>query len=607
MEQMEQACKFILCVLLTQLGKTFTAINRIITEIEQDAEFGRSIHIVFTMNTLLNNKQFAKRLQTIEDIYGKGSICIFTSKYDGKYIHVKDRLQLQGLCADESTCPRVIVMCSNSRRYDDGVEFLKVIDKNKINIYRAFAYYDELHKYISDTLRSQIEDIHTLDILKGIIALTASPDKIWRSSGFWSKLRLIQLDHFNEANYAGYKDMIFNCVDDFFTHPYIRPKPFSFDELDEHTIGFIQHVLKKFPEIIQENTRSFIPAHVRRSGHNSVRDLIFDINSSAVVIVINGFEKTLQYKDHLQNIKTIPLTSDDEEVCETISRLIMRHGLQKRPVVITGFLCVGMGQTLTHKLLGSFTSAIFGHLDLTNDEIYQLFGRITGRIKDWGDKYVQTQVYCPTTIMHRCHVMEECARNMACDYNGDVVTQKEYREPMHDMGIIGQSAIENIRKVKEKHVKSTTDATSVDIRYYRIYDSESALKGACSILGYKYMRRPTDSDGFKITTLNDKDQRKISLHDAIKKVPSAYGGGGGKRSYYPCYVDTSDITTERFVLIIRPETDESKIEECDRKYPSLTLNDAPKKPKRKMLRYVIESDSDDDRPANGGAGRSDSD
>jgi len=81
----EQACKFILCVLLTQLGKTFTAINRITTEIEQDDEFGRSIHIVFTMNTLLNNKQFAKRLEIIENTYGKGSICVFASKYDGKY------------------------------------------------------------------------------------------------------------------------------------------------------------------------------------------------------------------------------------------------------------------------------------------------------------------------------------------------------------------------------------------------------------------------------------------------------------------------------------------------------------------------------------------
>jgi hypothetical protein len=448
MDSNEDASKFTLCVLMTQLGKTFTTINRIVTEIEQDEEFGRSIHIVFTMNTLLNNRQFAKRLHEIESTYGRGSVVVFASKYEGTYTHVKSRAELQGICLDEATCPRVVAMCSNHRRYDDGVEFLNVLNKNKTNIVRAFAYYDELHKYISPELRAQIEHIHDLEIVNGIIALTASPDRIWKSSGFWSKLRLIQLDHFNDSNYAGYKDMVFNCIDDFFANPYVRPRPFDFDELDRQTLGFIEHTLKRYPELLTENTRTFIPAHVRRSGHNAVRDLVFALNTQCVVVVINGFEKTLQYKDHLGHTKTLPLASDDEEVCETISRLVLRHSLQARPLVITGFLCVGMGQTLTHRSLGSFTSAIFGHMDLTNDEIYQLFGRITGRVKDWGEKYVQTQVYCPTTIMHRCHVMEECARNMACEHNGDIVTQDDYREPMNEMGEVGEAAKSNIRKEK---------------------------------------------------------------------------------------------------------------------------------------------------------------
>lgn len=446
----EAPSKFILCVLLTQLGKTFTAISKILAEICQDNELGRSIHIIFTMNTLLNNEQFAKRLETIEKTHGKGSICVFSSKYDGKYKHVKNRLELQGLCADESTCPRIVVMCSNTRRYDDGVEFIKVINKNKINIFRVFAYYDELHKYITDSLRSQIEQIHNLDIVMGITALTASPDRIWQDAGFWSKIRLIQLDDFSDSNYAGYRDMIFNCIDDFFINPYIRPRPFDFDEMDRLTLGFIDHVLKKHPEILGNNTRSFIPAHIRQSSHISVRDLVFSINSNSVVVVINGVEKTLQFKDSSGNTKTLALASQEEEVCETISRLVLHHKLQNRPIVITGLLCVGMGQTLTHKLLGSFTSAIFGHLDLTNDDIYQLFGRITGRMKEWGDKYIQTQVYCPTIIMNRCIVMEECARNMAYEHNGGVVSQEDYREPMTEMGDVGQSAIENIRITKKK-------------------------------------------------------------------------------------------------------------------------------------------------------------
>ena len=42
-----------------------------------------------------------------------------------------------------------------------------------------------------------------------------------------------------------------------------------------------------------------------------------------------------------------------------------------------GHLCVSMSQTLIHQNLGSFTHFIFGQIDLNNDAIYQLVGRIT--------------------------------------------------------------------------------------------------------------------------------------------------------------------------------------------------------------------------------------
>ena len=146
-----QANKFSLCVLKTQVGKTFTAIGRINTELELDADSGKSIHIVFTMNTLLNGKQFSKRLEGIEKKYGKGSIVILASKYTGEYKHVSSREALQGLLLDKKSCPRVAVMCSNHTRYDDGVKIMQVLEENPTNIKRAFVYYDELHQYITPT------------------------------------------------------------------------------------------------------------------------------------------------------------------------------------------------------------------------------------------------------------------------------------------------------------------------------------------------------------------------------------------------------------------------------------------------------------------------
>jgi len=523
MDQLNEiVSKFVLCVLLTQLGKTFVAIEKILSEITQDGLLGRSIHIIFTMNTLLSNQQFAKRLESIEQEHGKGSVCVFSSRYTGPYLHVKDEVTLRGHCFDVDTKIRIIVACSHTTRYSDGITFLEKLNKNNTAISRAFVYYDELHKYINDTLRSQIEQIHDLNIVKGITAMTATPDKIYQEVGFWSKIKQFRLDDFSDADYAGAGDMIFNRVDDFF-----KTSPTTAKKADEDTVEFIRHVLDKYPKILGENTRTFIPAHSRRTSHDSVRELIFSNNANSVVVVINGVEKSLQYKGSDGEIKTLRLESRNEEVSETIPRLISSHGLQNRPLVITGYLCVGMGQTLTHKSVGSFTSAIFGHLDLTNDDIYQLFGRITGRMKNWGvDKYIQTQVYCPKIIEDRCIVMEKCARNMFGEHNGQVVTQEDYRKPMFDMGEQGQSTVANIRGPRAKTDKELALAAISDVdsgvKTFEVFGGndvegwKSAEEFYCKTVGKKLSgksRPKKDKDGWYLCSITKGGPKRQEIAD----------------------------------------------------------------------------------------------
>lgn len=531
--------KFNLCVLPTQCGKTFTAISKINTYIQEDNEFGKSIHIIFTMNTLLNNSQFVKRLNVLQNTYGKDAICVVSSKKSElECKHVKNKDGLQSLCFDKKTCPKVIVMCSNSIRRKDGVDFLECINDNSNSIKRAFVYYDELHDYINDKVRSQIEKIHDLDIVKGITALTASPDKIWKDTGFWSNLRLIYLDNLSYENYAGYKDMIFNCIDDYFEMPYIRRS--NFDELDQQTYEFIKQVLIKHPEILGKNTYSFIPAHIRCKGHDSVSELILELNNDAVVVVINGTKKIIKYKDCNRILIEVPLKSKNEEVCETISRLVIDHNLQNHPIVITGFLCIGMGQTFTNKTLGSFTSAIFGHLDLDNDKMYQLFGRITGRIKDWVN-YRQTKVYCPTIIMNRCLTMEECSRDMALNHNGENVSHEDYIKPMNQMGEIGQAVIENIRiQRKSKVVKEKCDDPLWDLieRDFETLDDANKFLKENKCRQKKTVKK--DDNGFIISSITKK--KCVLCFDDVKKEISNWKNTSG--------FDLKETTTEASRMII---------------------------------------------------------
>lgn len=494
---MDFISKFLLCVLPTQCGKTFVSTQSIDKDIKDDEFYGRSINIVFTMNSICNNQQFASRLDYNEQLYGKGSVCIFSSKHNAKYTHVKSLNELQGLCLDRATCPHVVVLCGNPTRFGDAVKFVQVLDQNRLHITRVMLHYDELHKYITNKkLRNQIECLHGLDIVKRIIGFSATPDKIWSLSDFWANLNIIKIDNYSYENYAGCKDMKYTFIEDYFDLPYCKPS--SYDKLDEQTIGFIKHVIKKYPNIISDHKKVFIPGHIRCSSHYKIRNYIFSVSNNAVVIVINGMEKTIQFnKDN--TLVTIDLKLNKEELCELIAKQIIKEGLESRPIIITGCICVSMGQTLMHELLGPFTDCIISHLDFSNDDIYQLFGRILGRIKTWSN-YRKTRVYCPLITYNRCDKMEDFAKNIFENFNGLMATNEDYKEPMKD--IDDDTIVNNFTKVK-KESKKVLD----NDRDFRVFDTqEEAIKFAKEVLKKGFNTRKTNKEGKYIAPLDLLDE-----------------------------------------------------------------------------------------------------
>jgi len=494
----EQSSKFTLCVLPTQCGKTFQSVSHIKGNIDQDDDRGRSISLVFTMNSLLNNMQFAGRLGEIEKLYSseyeenKGAVCIFSSdKNVGDFMHVKTLNELQGLFLNIKTIPRVIVMCSNTKRFGDAVKFINTLNDNKETnkgyIDRVFCYFDELHEYIKGNLRSQIEGIHNFDIVEGILALTATPGEIFQKTGFWSKLNMIKLNDYDENDYAGVNDVQFENINTFFKLPYKKPK--SSDDHTKETLGFINLCLETYPDILQDKSYAFIPGNMRQESHLKIKEFLFEKNDKVVVVLINGKEKSLSFNDENGTRKNIPLEGDTE-VCDVIHEIVVKNNLRNRPKVVTGFLCVGMGQTLTNKKMGSFTHAIFSHMDLSNDKIYQLFGRITGRMKQW-KRYVKTQVYCPEKITTRCWYMEMAAKNLCICHNGEKVSKEVYEEVAQYLTDDDREDIQvNNKHKKEKEIIDRYDEDDKD---FEIFDTqEEAQKFTKERFDHRIQKRKTN-------------------------------------------------------------------------------------------------------------------
>jgi len=132
-----------------------------------------------------------------------------------------------------------------------------------------------------------------------------------------------------------------------------------------------------------------------------------------------------------------------------------------------------------------------------------------------------------------------------------------------------------------KHLEITVDENNervcndtINVYEYRVYDDEEVVKKVCRILKYNYRSTKNNSDGFKETSLACK-KSVISLANAIANVKSARHSHNKLitwRVYYPCYVNTTNNETLRFVVILRPGTDMNKVTtEIDIDYPPIQI------------------------------------
>lgn len=558
--------KFNLCVLPTQMGKTFVIINRIKENLINDAKMGRSIHIVFTMNTLLNNKQFSNRLEYFNNIYGNKTICVFTSLYKGQYAHISKADKLYNYINNndkdkdelDNNVPRIIIACSNNKRFSNCFDFIHKLANENTAIKRVFIYFDELHKYISNSkynIRNEIENINNLNIVSEIYGMTASPNKIWSENniGFWSKIKIINIPgQYQENNYIGTSDVTFIC--DNYTYCNIE----NFKDTESFTINFISKTLEKYPNILNDDCRIFIPVNVRRKTHNYIREHIFAMKTNSVIITINGIEKNIKYRSPYEI--TIPLELTNGELGDLIAEHIDKNMLHNRPIIFIGFNCVGMGQTLVSEKLGNFTSAIFGYDKILNDKMYQLFGRITGRFKNW-KKYKETTVYCTLLCKHISLIMEKCAKNIAINYNNKILDNTTYLEPFNDIEANSDSHLLGLNKLKKNFgikdceyfewKNNISTIAEAEIILSTIFNDKIIIGNFLNIDGYyisKYLKKFYKKQ-FQDLTIDD--VLNIDKYEKIKKSISANISNECKKYKYillPIYKTLDPKCIEYYLL-----------------------------------------------------------
>jgi hypothetical protein len=561
-------------VMNTQAGKTWQVIAHI--ENALNSTESDPICIIYTMNTLLNNKQFAHRLNHFKEIYGANSIVIFSSKEStNEYPHVKNINELNGILAHPKSekRPRVVIMCSNPTRFADGCGDRGLIFNLDDNINQAKShynkihiYFDELHNYINQ-IRTKIEKLILLDSVASIVGTTATPGQIWCDKKEWQSFPEIDLRSILMVDYAGVRDMSWRLADDHFDLETYRPgKAFSMKR-DNDVVDFIKHILKN-NNIISDGNYVFVPGGIRQSSHMEIRDIMLKINPDSVVIMINGKYKCVWFNKDGHMIQ-IPL-AESGEVSDDIFDILKEYELEAHPKILTGHLCIGMGQTLTSERLGNFSHSILSSIDLNNDAIYQLFGRVTGRCKLWAT-YKKTIVFAPSITRDRCIAMEDCALNMMSSSGDGNVTADEYKQPMFDAinnGTItnGHHVLNNFIEPKTNKEKKPRVNEDDYERGFAVGTYEEIHKIALTMTKCNNLPKPTELDDkgcFRISGpgCQAKEKRAYSvdelrIHAYKEKIGSHLdmplsklkSGEYSKRRYL-CYENLDDPASMKYCII----------------------------------------------------------
>ena len=421
--QEETFLRFSLFALPTQRGKTFNIIKMIKEKIKHEQ---KSMHIIIAMNTLLNKNQFS--LRVLPEIMDTATIYSISSKNnaDERINHKKDAESFIGSIMIDSKEHSVVLMCSNKRRWDD---ISTIVEVNQRQTTPTYIYFDEMHSYIEcDNFYKMFYSLFEFDMVKHVYGASATPQKIF-DENMMKRINLVEVENLQDERYIGYKNMHFinHEMSEIFDMQQVVFDKYHNERMrkdDLHIISYISFILQEHDNVLSDDSFVFIPAGVTKRSHDIVRDIVLEACRSAVVVIVNGEKKVINYYDNdVLIVKNLNLLT---ELGPSIYEHVINEKLRKRPIVVTGMLCLEKGQSIMCRALGRFTSAIISHTHLSDDDVYQVFGRNTG----FDLQGSATVIYCPYISMEKFKFMEQCIMDCCGKKTVDV---DELMKPMRKL------------------------------------------------------------------------------------------------------------------------------------------------------------------------------
>jgi len=339
-----------------QSGKTFIMIQKIIKDLTEPIPGKEIVNFILCDNNLLLTKQTSVRVENdLKEYINDGQTYIELSSHERTEYHDTASV-FQAILVKRV---KNVICCTNGKRMDDIYHLINDINTNPFtdgkfhfNVWLDEA--DKFIKFIDNTLRP-IVDRH---INVNVKLITATPQSLFQK---YQYIDVLPIENTTSELYHGWEDNHIRRIE----------KEGSVVEFAEHVLSVVS------PGEVKPGTKWFIPGVSKKRSHEAIKNIC--ITKGMAVICVNGNGIVIT----LPQTREVFIYKKDDEFNNKIIKLYQKHNLDRFPVVITGYICIGRGITINSNEF-MLDYAILSHYSDKN-EASQLAGRMKGNMKGFAN------------------------------------------------------------------------------------------------------------------------------------------------------------------------------------------------------------------------------
>lgn len=436
----------------------------------------------------------------------------------------------------------MIVCCSNVPRFRKLVEILERLQKSRFFQRKINIWIDEAHKCIKLLKRPEFSRCLAFTKIARLTLVTASWDPIDK----YFAVPRITYEFTHPAVYRSLHECEWRIVepatveaaedeDDDVTGPFDNA---SGAPAYVQQIFAIPSLLER---IEQPGKHWLIAGNSRTVTHDLIATALVERGWNG--LVLNGKEKAVRFFDGTEPINFTEYNKDKLEPKEVLEKLFNEYPqLQDAPFFITGLNCIKEGITFQgHAFM--LDGAILPNISSPSDA-YQLGCRLNGNLKglEIYPNYAKPLVITTSRMEQKIKKQENIAIYLP--------------QILYDMAINLPTPFLK-RQASRGKVNHDPSGTG-----YRIFKTYETFKKYTEMLGRRsqFKEMPDAGPYYPLHTVSVQSTRGGTsmpryLTEVIDKIDLAYGGGGGMKTGFPCYLDIKRPETLVWVAVVHNTAD----------------------------------------------------